>query len=348
MPSREPVESGKRRPRLVGLGYALPGHVRDNHDPVFRHLNVRSDGSVGRFDGVASRRYLAQKADLVPMASRAATNALSATGLSPEMCDVLVGRLSLGRYHSPEDLSRLCEPLGLPTRAIALPIASDHTNFLDGLIVADGLLRSGWQDTALVVAAGNWTHFVDYGDDEAFIIGDGAGSAILTTRDAPSGGWELCDWCVETRDDLRDRMYVATRPTHDGTGERAVMTFAQNVGPMFTEFAKTTPVTLAERLLARQNLDRADVTLGTHQPSAALMAAWAEAIAPHDYLDSLAELGNLDSATHPINWARQRDTISTDYLLFVGLGWHAHAHAVLLRRVGEGGAAACGDEAFDL
>jgi hypothetical protein len=64
------------------------------------------------------------------------------------------------------------------------------------------------------------------------------------------------------------------------------------------------------------------------------MDAWAAAIRPGQYLDSLAAFANMVSATLPVNLAYFAGKIARDWLLLLDVGAELKTTAVLLRRNG--------------
>jgi 3-oxoacyl-[acyl-carrier-protein] synthase-3 len=62
------------------------------------------------------------------------------------------------------------------------------------------------------------------------------------------------------------------------------------------------------------------------------MDQWAEQIEPKEYFDTLAEFGNLTSATYPVTLAYHYPAITANYLVFAAVGVGYHQIALLLKR----------------
>ena len=100
----------------------------------------------------------------------------------------------------------------------------------------------------------------------------------------------------------------------------------------FQGFGVSGPPALAQRVLDRHDLRSSDVALLGHQASSVLLDAWRSALEPAQAPDTLAQFGNMTSASIPVNLDVCADEITTPYLLLAGLGPEPSCTMVLLSR----------------
>jgi len=72
------------------------------------------------------------------------------------------------------------------------------------------------------------------------------------------------------------------------------------------------------RVLQRQGIAAADVTLTGHQASQKLLDIWQKSLAPGAMFHTIAEFGNIRSP-HPVNLCLMQDTVRTPWVVALGL-----------------------------
>jgi 3-oxoacyl-[acyl-carrier-protein] synthase-3 len=103
-------------------------------------------------------------------------------------------------------------------------------------------------------------------------------------------------------------------------------------GKAFNEFGKNAPPALALSLIERNKLIPRDVTVISHQASSVLLDQWRETIGPKQYLDTMAEFGNLTLASMGVTFAHRYDEIETNHVVLLGIGVQQETSALLLKR----------------
>jgi 3-oxoacyl-[acyl-carrier-protein] synthase-3 len=326
---------------IIGLGHKLPSHIRRNDDPIFDALkrNQSQEKILKMFQGFDRRHVLTPGEDLVGIMSAASKSALADAETTPAEIDLLLGCASLSRYIVPTDLAFLHRELGLRSDAMALPLGNDFSNFTQGLVLGESLIRSGRVRTVLVVAGGDWTRAVDYNEGASISAADGAGATVL----GGSSGtvrWLVLDHEVLFAPKHFGEMYVAGNPIRragqpqdqEYSGPYFHLTPAGVTG--FHEFGAEQAPLAGNALLARQGVIGKDVTLIGHQASTVLSDAWKAVINPAAVLSTIESCGNMTVASIAVTLSMREDEISTPYVLLLALGLDMHAHAVLLRQAG--------------
>lgn len=328
---------------VIGLGFAVPSKERFNSDPIFDFLKKSQFQSL--FQGYKSRHVLTENETLVEIMALAAVRAMQDAGVKAADVDLLLGAASLSRWIVPTDLGALHSSLGLSPKAAILPLGNEFSNFTQGLILSDALLRVGRARTVLVVAGSDWTRAVDYHTPPAISAADGAAAAVLggPLSLLGNGSPALVRWCVLDQAVLVDHtefggMYVAG----DALRKADQPEDQQYSGPYFHmtdkgirgfhDFGQVAAVRPAFDLLARQGLTGADITLIGHQASTTLSDAWVKAIQPAKFLTTMEDFANMTVASIGATFARLEAEIETDYVLLLALGLDMHAHVILIQR----------------
>ena len=324
---------------ILGLGSHLPVRVRDNDDPIFDNLKKNSSQQqiLVLFQGIKHRHILGPDEQLVTIMAAAAKKAMIDGQVNAADIDLLIGCASLSKFVVPTDLGLLHKELGLPGRAMPLPLGNDFSNFTEALVIADALVKVGRARTVLVVAGGDWTRAVDYDQGPAVSAGDGAGAAVVG---GPSGSvrWIVVDQQALVRSDMYGAMYVSgdvKQPRgqpqdQDYSGPYFHMT-KEGVEDFKTFGGQAAPVP-AKLLLDRQGLKGSDVTLMGHQASTVLLDMWSKILQPAAVISTIENFGNMTVASIAVTLAAREADIATPYVLLLALGLDMHAHALLLRR----------------
>ncbi|AYG62564.1 3-oxoacyl-[acyl-carrier-protein] synthase III C-terminal domain-containing protein [Rhizobium jaguaris] len=325
---------------VIGLGYQVPALVRLNDDPIFDALKKNSSQKeiLALFQGFERRHVLGPDESLVSIMVAAAEKAMIDAGVTAADIDLLMGCASLSHYIVPSDLGALHGRLGLPERAMPLPLGNDFSNFTESLVIADALIRVGRVRRVLVVAGGDWTRAVNYNQGASVSAADGAGAAVLGVASA-GVRWIVQDQQALVRSDLYGAMYVSGDPLKaEGQPENQEYSgpyfhMTQEGYNDFKSFGGKTAAISAQELLQRQGLSGSDITLIGHQASTLLLDAWADALKTKPALSTIKDFGNMTVASIAVTLAAREEDIDTPYVMLLALGLDLHAHAVLLRRV---------------
>jgi 3-oxoacyl-[acyl-carrier-protein] synthase-3 len=322
-------------PAIIATGSAVPAGIRTNDDPIFDWLKANPPPGPPLFAGYDERRVLAPTETLVGLMAEAASNALTAAGVDPGDVDLVVGYASFGSWSMPNDLVVLAAKLGVPPTALIVPINSEYANFPHALLTAEGLLTTGRATTALIAVGADWTRFVSYHTEPAVSAGDGAGAAVMALSDDATR-WRILDVAVAAEREFLGGMYVAGDPSIPPVDPPTWGAPYFHLEPLgfqgFKEFGVPVPPQLVKEVLARNGLTPADIAFVGHQTSIYLNQPWQAALQPGAFVETLATLANMTSASIPVNLDRCAGEITQDHVALVALGPETSCTVVLLGR----------------
>jgi 3-oxoacyl-[acyl-carrier-protein] synthase III len=290
--------------RLVGWGTALPDKVVTNADLEAR-LDT-DDAWIVERTGIRERRVGGTTAGL---ATEAALLALDRAAVAPADLDLTIVCTCTPDQALPAVAASVQHALGAGGGALDLNAAC--SGFVYGLVLADGLLRTG-TDRVLVVGAETLSRIVDWDDrGTAILFGDGAGAAVLERGDPPGA---LLGWDLGSDGSLRHLL------------QADVGGMIEMDGPEVFRRAVRIMVESATRALGRAGIGADDVALFVpHQANARIIATAAARLGIPESRTSLvlAETGNTSAASIPLALARAADDGRLrpgDRVLMVGFG----------------------------
>ena len=169
--------------RIYALGAARGNQVVSNDDiagPI-----DSSDEWIRQRTGVATRNRAAEDQSMMDLAVEASKEAIAKSGVDPsEIGAVILATISFP-YQTPSGASLLSEPVGAQGAA-AYDISAACAGYCYGIAQADALVRSGLCKYVLVVGAEKLSDFISPTDRTiSFLLGDGAGAAIVGASDHP-------------------------------------------------------------------------------------------------------------------------------------------------------------------
>ncbi|WP_405150914.1 hypothetical protein OG589_19160 [Sphaerisporangium sp. NBC_01403] len=259
------------------------------------------------FSGARTRRVLAPGEAIEDLTVSACRRALESAGVPAGEVDALYGYVTVPEFVSPNGLFRVHRDLGLGRHALVVPLNCEFGTFVLGLALAWEAVRAGRLTRALVAVGSNWSRHVDGRNPHAGTIGDGAGAAVL----GPSPRMVLADWISDTHSAEYGAMTMASRPEPGGTTRP---TYRIEPGPGVDAFRSSGmdgPPELIARLLDRNGIAAADVTVIGHQASDVLIDHWKERLHPARYHDTLARYGNLTVASAAVTLDTVADLVDT-------------------------------------
>ncbi|MEZ7995163.1 MAG: beta-ketoacyl-ACP synthase III [Aquiluna sp.] len=169
--------------RIYALGAARGNQVVSNDDiagPI-----DSSDEWIRQRTGVATRNRAAEDQSMMDLAVEASKEAIAKSGVDPsEIGAVILATISFP-YQTPSGASLLSELVGAQGAA-AYDISAACAGYCYGIAQADALVRSGLCKYVLVVGAEKLSDFISPTDRTiSFLLGDGAGAAIVGASDHP-------------------------------------------------------------------------------------------------------------------------------------------------------------------
>ncbi|MCS6710739.1 ketoacyl-ACP synthase III [Brachybacterium sp. EF45031] len=172
--------------RIVSLG-AARGDLTVPNDDLVEPINS-SDEWIRQRTGIITRRRASAEVGVADMAQQAADEAISGAGLQPGDIDAILCATITFPYQQPSMAAHLAGRLGLGD-VIAYDISAACAGFCYGIGQADGLIRSGSARNVLVIGAEKLSDFVSPTDRSiSFLLGDGAGAAVVSASDEPRIG----------------------------------------------------------------------------------------------------------------------------------------------------------------
>ena len=189
---------------IIGSGSYIPTRVVPNADfinnefygPDGLKLTKSNPVIIDQFEqitGIQERRYVTDDLLTSDIASLAAREALTASKIDPETLDYIIvahnfGDVRAGNSYTdmvPALASRVKNQLGITNPdTIAYDLPFGCAGWLQGMIQADGYIRSGDAKRALIIGAETLSRICDPHDRDSMIYADGAGAVILAATES--------------------------------------------------------------------------------------------------------------------------------------------------------------------
>ena len=193
--------------KITGSGSYIPEIVVSNLD-FGKHQFMNEDGTpfaysnetvIGKFKGITGideRRYAEPSIITSDMAYLASEKAIKNAGIDPESLDYIIvahnfGDIKSGTIQSdalPCLAARVKNKLQIQNpKCVAFDILFGCPGWIEGMLQAYALLKSGMANKCLVIGAEALSRVVDPHDRDSMIYADGAGATIVETTDENSG-----------------------------------------------------------------------------------------------------------------------------------------------------------------
>jgi 3-oxoacyl-[acyl-carrier-protein] synthase-3 len=184
---------------IIGSGSYIPTRVIPNTDfinnefygPDGLKLTKSNQVIIDQFEqitGIQERRYVTDDLLTSDIASLAALEALTAAKIDGETLDYIIvahnfGDVAAGNSYTdmvPALASRVKSQLGITNPdTVAYDLPFGCAGWLQGMIQADGYIRSGDAKKVLIIGAETLSRICDPHDRDSMIYADGAGAIIL-------------------------------------------------------------------------------------------------------------------------------------------------------------------------
>jgi len=168
------------RSTILGWGFAVPETVITNDD--LAPIVDTSDEWIRKRTGIRERRYVDDDQGSVPLAERAARQALRIAGRKPEDVDAIVCASLSPDIDFPGNSSLLHERLNIRP-CLAFDVRNQCSGFVYSLSIADMLVRAKKARCVLVVGSEVHSSGLDFqgarGRDVTVLFGDGAGAVVV-------------------------------------------------------------------------------------------------------------------------------------------------------------------------
>jgi 3-oxoacyl-[acyl-carrier-protein] synthase III len=311
---------------IVGTGSHLPPVVVPNE--AFLHQHFRGpDGAmidkptaeiVQQFEaitGIRERRHVAADIVTSDIAAEAAHQALASSGIDGEELDYIILAHNFGdvRAHGgrpdqvPSLAARVKTRLGIKRpQTVALDLVFGCSGWLQGVIHADYMIRSGEVRRVMVIGAETLSRVCDPDDRDSMIYADGAGAVILEGR--PTNG-VVGILTHAVRSDTGEHSRMLSMGPSFGTDQGDDDLFLKMEGRKLYRYALCTVPVAIKECLERAGVDLGGVAkLLLHQANAkmneailtALYGLYGRSQAPPGVMPmTISWLGNSSVATLP-------------------------------------------------
>ncbi len=178
--------TGPKHSRIYSLGAARGDLVVPNDDLVGPIDS--SDEWIRQRTGIIERRRASEKLDAVDLAEIASKEAIEKAEIQPSDIDAVIVATISNTVQTPSLASLLCDRIGA-TPAPAYDVSAACAGYTYGIAQADALIRAGIARYVLVVGAEKLSDFANPTDRSiSFLLGDGAGAAVVGPADEPGIG----------------------------------------------------------------------------------------------------------------------------------------------------------------
>jgi len=177
---------GFRHSRILALGAARGDTVVPNDDLVGPIDS--SDEWIRQRTGIIERRRASTKQQAIDLAEAASREAIERSGIDPSAIGAVIVATISNSVQTPSLAALLADRVGA-TPAPAFDVSAACAGYTYGIAQADALIRGGLAEYVLVVGAEKLSDFANPTDRTiSFLLGDGAGAAILGPSDTPGIG----------------------------------------------------------------------------------------------------------------------------------------------------------------
>jgi 3-oxoacyl-[acyl-carrier-protein] synthase-3 len=202
---------------VLGCGSYLPSRVLTN-DELARKVDT-SDAWITQRTGIRERRIAAPGERTSDLALAAARAALTSGNIDPQSIDLIVLATSTPDNTFPATAVSVQAGLGI-THGAAFDLQAVCSGFVFALATADGLLKAGSFNRALVIGAETFSRLLDWNDRSTCVLfGDGAGAIVLDAVSLAGTRADRGILAARLRSDGRhkDKLYVDGGPSSTGT-----------------------------------------------------------------------------------------------------------------------------------
>ena len=312
--------------RIAGVGHAAPTNIRPNSE-ILKAFPNRTEEEMVRLTGIKERRHAAEDESATDLAAIAVQHALAQAGMSVEAIDGVIMATIIPDQPVPSMASALARRLGIP-RALAFDLNAACSGWLYALEIGRSLILSGTARNVLVVTAELLSRITNPTDHEtAFLFGDGAGAAVLTTGE---GGHRLHRMALsgdaEQFESIQRPGGGALKPWPGSEGCELKDFYLQMNGTAVFKHAVVGFAEQIEQTLRRENLRPEDIAwVVPHQANARILTAVSKRVGiPYEkFVVTISKYGNTSAASvsMALGWAAEEGIFAEgDRIIFCSVG----------------------------
>lgn len=304
--------------------------------------------------GIRERRYAPDEMVTTDLAYEAARDALESSGIDGETLDVIIvahnfGDVRAGSLRSdlvPALAARVKARLGIHNPgAAAFDLIMGCPGWLQGVIVADSMIRAGDAARVMVIGADTLSRISDPHDRDSLIYADGAGAVILEKRETDENVGVLARSVRSDTLEHSGMLFMGNSYNPDAFLEAL---FLKMEGRKLYKYALNTVAGAVRDALQRANIELRDVKkVLIHQANGKMDEAILRAVyelyslgePPQNVMPmTISWLGNSSVATVPTlldlirKGKMEEHTIEAgDVVVFASVGAGMHINAVVYR-----------------
>jgi len=313
------VKSGSPYARILSYGAARGEHLVPNED-IIGPIDS-SDEWIRQRTGVVTRRRAGKDTTAIDLAEQAARDALERAGITAEQVDLVIVATVSNEQRTPGISAFVAERIGA-TPAAAFDTGAACAGFAYGIAQADALIRTGSAHYAIVIGAEKLSEFIDPSDRSiSFLLGDGAGAAVLGPSEEPAIGPTV--WGTDGRPEAIG-MTASFTEFRDG---RAGWPTIRQDGPSVFRWAVWEMVKVARAALEEAGVTSADLAAFIpHQANTRIIDEFAKQLGLPETVTiarDIVDMGNTSAASVPLAAARlleEHPELSGGLALQIGFG----------------------------
>ncbi|QTV79710.1 beta-ketoacyl-ACP synthase III [Microbacterium sp. NIBRBAC000506063] len=179
-------DQGAAHTRIYSYG-AARGEVAVPNDDLIGPIDS-SDEWIRQRTGIVTRTRAVAETSAIDLATDAAAEAVARSGVAPEDIDLVIVATISNPKQSPSVSAIVADRIGA-NPAAAYDVNAACAGYAYAMTQADALIRSGAATYAVVIGAEKLSDIVDPADRSiSFLLGDGAGAAVVGPSDTPGIG----------------------------------------------------------------------------------------------------------------------------------------------------------------
>ncbi|MDX2025405.1 beta-ketoacyl-ACP synthase III [Microcella sp.] len=169
--------------RIYAVG-AARGDITVTNDDIAGPIDS-SDEWIRQRTGVITRKRASSDVHAIDLAEAASREAIDKAGISPSQIGAVIVSTISNSVQTPSLAALLADRIGA-TPAPAYDVSAACAGYTYGIAQADAFVRAGLAEYVLVVGAEKLSDFAKPTDRTiSFLLGDGAGAAIVGPSDTP-------------------------------------------------------------------------------------------------------------------------------------------------------------------
>ncbi len=178
--------TGPAHTRIYAYGAARGENAVPNDDLIGPIDS--SDEWIRQRTGIITRTRANKDTDAIDLATVAAAEAIATAGIDPAQVDAVIVSTISNPKQTPSVSAIVADRIGA-NPAAAYDVNAACAGFAYGVAQADALIRAGAANYVIVVGAEKLSDVVDPADRSiSFLLGDGAGAALVGPSDFPGIG----------------------------------------------------------------------------------------------------------------------------------------------------------------